>query len=101
MINNDINIMNVANRNVEQLGKISSYNTQDDTRLREQTDKFEAMFVKILLDNSLKLENSLYEKQPGTDIYNAMYKESLSDSLSGKFGYSDLLFRFLKDKQQK
>ena len=71
-----------------------------DKALREQTDKFEALFVKMLLDTSLKLDNPLYPKQAGSDIYNAMFKEQLSESLSGNFGYSELLFNYLKDRQK-
>lgn len=72
----------------------------NDAALREQTDKFEALFIKTLLDSSLNMDNPLYPKQPGADIYNAMYKEQLSESLSGRFGYSELLFQYLKDQQK-
>ena len=84
---------------VDRLKKDSLANA-DDKALREQTDKFEALFVKMLLDTSLKLDNPLYPKQAGSDIYNAMFKEQLSESLSGNFGYSELLFNYLKDRQK-
>ncbi|STQ86118.1 hypothetical protein LS73_005760 [Helicobacter muridarum] len=80
--------------------KIGKGVDNNDAALREQTDKFEALFIKTLLDSSLNMDNPLYPKQPGADIYNAMYKEQLSESLSGRFGYSELLFQYLKDQQK-
>lgn len=74
--------------------------TDDDSRLREQTDAFEALILKTILDTSLKLEDPLYPKAPGHDIYESMYKDTLSQSLSGSFGYSDLLYGYLKDLQK-
>lgn len=74
--------------------------TDDDSRLREQTDAFEALILKTILDTSLKLEDPLYPKAPGHDIYESMYKDTLSQSLSGSFGYSDLLYDYLKDLQK-
>lgn len=73
----------------------------DDLKLREQTDSFEALILKILLDTSLNMENSLYPKEAGSEIYQSMYKDSISQSLSGSFGYSDLLFNYLKELQNK
>lgn len=71
----------------------------DDIKLREQTDSFEALILKVLLDTSLNMENSLYPKEAGNEIYQSMYKDSISQSLSGSFGYSDLLFNYLKELQ--
>ena len=71
----------------------------NDTKLREQTDSFEALILKIMLDTSLNMENSLYPKEAGNEIYQSMYKDSISQSLSGSFGYSDLLFNYLKELQ--
>ena len=75
--------------------------TDDDTRLREQTDAFEALIIKNMLDTALKMDDSLYPKAPGHDIYESMYRGTLSESLSGSFGFSDLLFDYLKDLQSK
>ncbi|MGD9596374.1 MAG: Rod binding protein [Wolinella sp.] len=71
----------------------------DDEKLKEQTDAFEAIMVKVLLDTALKFDNPLYPKEAGHEIYESMYKEQLSQSLSGGFGYSDLLFNYLKEQQ--
>lgn len=72
----------------------------DLKKLREQTDKFEALILKSMLDKSLKMENSILPEQPGGKIYKAMYRETLSEELAGSFGYSDLLFNYLKEKMQ-
>lgn len=69
----------------------------NDIKLKEQTDKFEAFFIKEILDISIKDENSLFPKDAGDKIYHSMYNDSMSQSLSGKFGYSQLLFNFLKE----
>ncbi|PAF49746.1 hypothetical protein BKH41_00075 [Helicobacter sp. 12S02232-10] len=71
----------------------------DDKALKEQTNEFEALLLKFLLETSLKLEDPLYPKQPGGEIYQSMYKDTLSKQLSGSFGYSELLFDFLKEQQ--
>lgn len=70
-----------------------------DQKLREQTDAFEAILLKTLLDVSLKLESPLYPRGEGAEIYESMYKDSLAENLSGGFGYSQLLFDFLKEQQ--
>lgn len=80
--------------------KSKNISSADDKALREQTDKFEALFIKMLLDTSLKLDNPMYPKQPGSDIYNSMFKEQLAENLSGSFGYSELLFNYLKERQK-
>lgn len=70
--------------------------TSSDAELKKQTDAFEAIVLKTMLDLSLKLEDPLYGKSAGSDIYESMYKDTLSRQLSGNFGYSDLLFKYLK-----
>lgn len=80
--------------------KVDGRVLENDKALREQTDKFEAIFIKTLLDTALNLDNPLYPKQPGTDIYNSMFKEQIAENLSGSFGYSELLFNYLKDQQK-
>lgn len=71
--------------------------SSDDVMLKEQTDKFEAFFIKKVLDISLKNDNKLFEKDAGDKIYNSMYNDTMSNSLSGGFGFSQLLFDFLKE----
>jgi flagellar protein FlgJ len=69
----------------------------NDVKLKDQTDKFEAFFIKKVLDISLKNDNKLFEKDAGDKIYNSMYNDAMSNSLTGKFGFSELLFDFLKE----
>jgi Rod binding domain-containing protein len=70
----------------------------DDAKLKAQTDKFEAFFVKKVLDISLKSKNKLFPKDAGDKIYQSMYNDTMSQALSGKFGFSELLFNFLKER---
>jgi len=80
------------------LNKDFKVDTLDEKRLKESTDAFEAFLVKKVLDISLKKENSLFGKDAGDKIYNSMYNDTMSKSLSGGFGFSELLFNFLKDE---
>ncbi|WP_033916033.1 rod-binding protein [Campylobacter sputorum] len=70
----------------------------DEKALREQTDAFESFLVKTVLDLSIKNENSLFPKDAGDKIYNSMYNDTMSKALSGSFGFSDMLFNFLKER---
>ena len=70
----------------------------DDKKLKDVTDKFEAFFIKKILDVSLKHDNSLYSKDAGDKIYNSMYNDAISRSMGGKFGFSQMLFDFLKSR---
>lgn len=74
-------------------------NSQNDALLKEQTDKFEAFFLKQVLDIALNNdeENSLYEKDAGDKIYKSMYNDTMSNALSGNLGLSEMLFNFLKE----
>ncbi|MGI0406843.1 rod-binding protein [Helicobacter himalayensis] len=74
--------------------------TNEDKALREQTDNFEALFLQIMLKDAIKNENPLYPKQPGSDIYHSMYIENLAQNLSGSFGYSELLYNYLREQQR-
>lgn len=71
----------------------------EDAQLREQTDAFEALLLKTLLDTSMKMDNGLFPKAPGHDIYMSMYREHMSEALAGSFGYSDALFNWVKEEQ--
>ncbi len=69
----------------------------EDKRLREQTDHFEAYFLKQVLEIALKHESGLFPKDAGDKIYQSMYNDSMSSALSGGLGLSKMLFDFLKD----
>ncbi|WP_416333346.1 rod-binding protein [Campylobacter sp. MIT 21-1682] len=71
---------------------------QEDKALREQTDAFEAFFVKQILDLSLKTQNALFGKDASDEIYTSMYNDTMSKALSGGLGFSKLLYDFLKER---
>jgi len=78
---------------------VAKIETEDDVKLKEQTDKFEAFFIKQVLDIALKNENTLFPKDPGDKIYQSMYNDTMSESFSGSFGFSELLFNYLKEQR--
>lgn len=74
---------------------------EDDRKLKEQTDAFEAIIVKMLLDNALKDEKNIFSSKndPGDRIYKSMYREELSKASSGSFGFSQMLYDYLSEKR--
>ena len=72
----------------------------EDAELREQTDAFEAVIVKMLMDNAAKNEKNLFsqENDPGDKIYKSMYREELAKASSGGFGFSQMLYEYLSQK---
>ena len=73
----------------------------EDKALREQTDAFESIIVKMVLDNAAKDEKNLFSEQndPGDKIYKAMYRDELAKTSSGSFGFSKMLYDFLSEKR--
>ncbi|RAX55954.1 rod-binding protein [Helicobacter sp. 10-6591] len=99
-INNAIAIYQATHNKIENLQDTQTPLQQakkDDKALKEQTDNFEAIILQLMLKDTIKNDNPLYPKQPGSDIYHSMYLENLADNLSGSFGYSDLLYNYLKN----
>jgi len=73
----------------------------EDKELREQTDAFEAVIIKMLMDNAAKNDNDLFssQKDPGDKIYKSMYRDELSKASAGSFGFSQMLYDYLsRDK---
>lgn len=81
-----------ANKNMPKID-----NGLDKVALKEQTDQFEAIILKQLLDVSMKDENTLFGKDPGDKIYNSMYRDEISKVGAGNMGISQLLFNFLME----
>lgn len=77
--------------------------TNDDKKLREQTDAFESVIVKMMLDDAMKNEKSIFSSQndPGDKMYQSMYRDELSRQSAGSFGFSQMLFDYLKQKSVK
>lgn len=70
--------------------------SKDDAKLKEKTDAFESVIVKQMLDIALDEKYSIFPDDAGKDIYKSMYTDTLANSVSGGFGYSKMLFDFLK-----
>ena len=70
----------------------------DTKALREQTDAFESFFVKMVLDIAIKTENPLFGKDAGDEIYGSMYRQTMSEALSGGFGFSDMIYDYLLER---
>jgi Rod binding domain-containing protein len=70
----------------------------EDKALRKQTDSFEAVIIKMMMDNAMKDDNDLFADQndPGDKIYKSMYRDELSRASAGSFGFSQMLYDYLK-----
>ena len=86
------------NRQNSAIPKIDA--TMDDKALKKQTDAFEAVIVKMLMDNAMKDEKNLFSSQndPGDKIYKSMYRDELSKASAGSFGFSQMLYNYLSKK---
>ncbi len=72
----------------------------EDAELREQTNAFESVIIKMLMDNAMKDEKNLFsdQKDPGDKIYKSMYRDELSKVSAGGFGFSQMLYDYLSQK---
>lgn len=72
----------------------------DDKKLREQTDAFESVILKMLMDNAMQDEKNIFSSvnDPGDKIYKSMYREELAKASAGGFGFSQMLYDFLSQK---
>ena len=65
--------------------------------LRKQTDAFESVFIKMVMDEAAKNDKNIFteDKDPGTKIYKSMYRDELAKQSSGGFGFSQMLYDYL------
>jgi len=72
----------------------------DEKALKERTDSFESIIIKMMLDNAMKDEKNLFTAQqdPGDKIFKSMYRDELSKASAGGFGFSEMLFNHLKEQ---
>ncbi len=72
----------------------------EDKALREQTDAFESVILKMMMDNAMKDEKNLFSEQndPGDKIYKSMYRDELAKASAGSFGFSQMLYDYLSEK---
>jgi Rod binding domain-containing protein len=68
--------------------------------LRKQTDAFESIILKMLMDNAMADEKNIFSaaNDPGDKIYKSMYREELAKVSAGGFGFSEMLYDFLSRK---
>ena len=96
---NGINSLNMVAQQ-HTIPKIDS--KAEDAKLREQTDAFESVIVKMVMDNAMKDEKNIFSKEndPGDKIYKSMYRDELSKASSGSFGFSQMLYDYLSQKSK-
>lgn len=72
----------------------------ENAALKEQTDAFESVILKMLMDNAMKNQEDLFssQKDPGDKIYKSMYREELAKASAGGFGFSQMLYDYLSQK---
>jgi len=74
--------------------------TKNDKSLKEATEDFESIFIKMLLDaqdKTIDREDSLFYGGNGEDIFRGMLNEERSKSMakSGEFGLAKLMYEQL------
>ena len=69
----------------------------EDKELRAQTDAFESVIIKMLMDSAAQNDKDLFssQKDPGDKIYKSMYRDELSKASAGSFGFSQMLYDYL------
>ncbi len=90
--------LDLATISSSHLPKIDS--KAEDKALREQTDAFEAVIVKMLMDSAAENDKDIFSSQndPGDKIYKSMYRDELSKASAGSFGFSQMLYDYLSQK---
>lgn len=98
MTNTNLALDSLSGARLKEIARSGAGQKADDVRLKAQTDAFEAFMVKEVLDVAMKTDERarLFPKSAGDEIYRSMYHDSLSQSLSGGFGFSQMLYEFLK-----
>ncbi len=97
-----LNASNIETQMMAKKGDIPKIDAHADNKaLRKQTDAFEAVIVKMLLDNSMQDSKDIFssQKDPGEKIYKSMYRENLAKASAGSFGFSQMLYDYLSQKK--
>lgn len=100
-MNYAMNSVNMQSALAIQNGSIPKIDVKaEDKALKKQTDAFEAIIVKMLMDNAMKDEKNIFssENDPGDKIYKSMYRDELSKASAGSFGFSQMLYDYLSRK---
>lgn len=93
-LSSNLNISMLNNKNKSLQNNISNININQDKKLKEVCNDFEAFFMQQILDVSLK-NSKIAGEGTGSQIIKGMYTESLSKQSSGSLGISDMLYSFL------
>jgi len=96
-----INSLNIQSKYISQQHQIPKIDVKaEDSELRKQTDAFESVILKMLMDTAMKDEKNLFSQQndPGDKIYKSMYREELAKASAGGFGFSQMLYDYLSQK---
>ena len=95
------NSVNMQAQFMSQQHEVPKIDTKvDNAKLREQTDAFESVILKMLMDNAMQDEKNIFSSanDPGDKIYKSMYREELAKVSAGGFGFSQMLYDFLSQK---
>ena len=96
-----LNSLNTQTQSISQQHTIPKIDPKaENEELRAQTDAFESVILKMLMDNAMKDEKNLFSQQndPGDKIYKSMYRDELSKASAGGFGFSQMLYDYLSQK---
>ena len=96
-----MNAINATTQSISQQHSIPKIDPKaENEELRAQTDAFESVIIKMLMDNAMKDEKNLFsdQKDPGDKIYKSMYRDELSKASAGGFGFSQMLYDYLSQK---
>ncbi len=96
---NSLNLQSALIAQGQQIPKIDT--KVEDAKLREQTDAFESIIIKMLMDSAMEDEKNIFSdaNDPGDKIYKSMYRDELSKASAGSFGFSQMLYDFLSQKR--
>lgn len=80
--------------------------SKDDKALKQATEEFEAIFIKMLLDaqdKTVDREGSMFYGGNGEDIFRGMLNEERSKTMakSGEFGLAKLMYEQLSKNIKK
>ena len=95
-INNQF--VDIMSTKPNKLESMSTQNLKDDSSLRDVCNSFESFYMNQILEVSLK-SSKMAGEGTGSDIIKGMYTDALSQKSSGSLGISDMLYKFLSEKQ--
>jgi len=94
-------MMNIDTQFISQQHQLPTIDPKaENSKLKEQTDAFESVILKMLMDDAMKDEKNLFSEanDPGDKIYKSMYREELAKASAGGFGFSQMLYDYLSQK---